>query len=127
MRLLESARVCSITVTGAPDASAGVLSVKLWEDNVMAAKRRGSRRSSARIMKRHPGGSRSIKSSTRKKSATIVEHKKGPRGGRTRYRFPMPDKAHAANALARLPQAKGLSAAQKARIRARAKKILGKK
>lgn len=55
-----------------------------------------------------------------------MEHKKGPRGGETRYRFPMPDKAHARNALARLPQAKGLSAAEKAKIRARANRILGR-
>jgi len=38
----------------------------------------------------------------------------------------MPDKAHARNALARLPQAKGLSAAEKAKIKARANRILGK-
>lgn len=85
------------------------------------------RRSSSKIMRKFPGGGRSIKRSVRKRSATIVEHGKGPRGGTTRYRFPMPDKAHARNALARLPQAKGLSAAEKARIRARAYRILGKK
>lgn len=85
-----------------------------------------TKRSSSKIMNKFPSGSRSIKRSTRKKSATIVEHKKGPRGGTTRYRFPMPDKAHARNALARLPQAKGLSAAEKAKIKARANRILGK-
>jgi hypothetical protein len=79
-------------------------------------------RSSAKIMTRHPGGSRTIKRSTRKRSATIVEKQNGTK----RYRFPMPDKAHARNALARLPQAKGLSSAEKARVRARANRILGK-
>ena len=65
-----------------------------------------SRRSSSKIMQRHPGGSRSIKTKTRKSSATIVEKTKGPRGGSTRYRFPMPDKSHARSALAMLPKAK---------------------
>ncbi len=41
-------------------------------------------------------------------------------------RFPMPDRSHAQNALARLNQAKGLSSADKARIKARAHRILGK-
>ena len=36
----------------------------------------------------------------------------------------MPDKAHARNALARLPQAKGLTAAEKTKIRNRAYRIL---
>ena len=64
-----------------------------------------SRRSSSKIMRRHPGGSRSIKTKTRKSSATIVQKTKGPRGGTTRYRFPMPDKSHARSALAMLPKA----------------------
>jgi hypothetical protein len=41
-------------------------------------------------------------------------------------RYPMPDKAHARNALARINQG-GLSSAQKATVRARANRILGKK
>jgi hypothetical protein len=41
-------------------------------------------------------------------------------------RFPMPDKNHARNALARLNQAKGLSSEQKAKVHARAERILGK-
>jgi hypothetical protein len=41
-------------------------------------------------------------------------------------RFPMPDRSHAQNALARLNQAKGLSAEDKEKIRNRAHRILGK-
>jgi len=41
-------------------------------------------------------------------------------------RFPMPDKNHARNALARLNQAHGLSGADKAKIKARADRMLGK-
>jgi len=50
----------------------------------------------------------------RKESATIGEDS-----------FPMPDKSHARNALARINQG-GLSAAQKAKVRARANRILSK-
>jgi hypothetical protein len=64
-----------------------------------------------------------LKAKARKRSATI----KQKTNGGTRYRFPMPDKAHARNALARLPQAKNLTAADRTKIRARAHKILGKK
>lgn len=54
----------------------------------------------------------------KKRSATIVVNGKG--------KFPMPDKAHARNALARLNQARPpLTASQKAKIRARARRILG--
>lgn len=41
-------------------------------------------------------------------------------------RYPMPDKNHARNALARLNQG-GLSSEQKAKVRARANRILGKR
>lgn len=68
---------------------------------------------------------KTISTSARKRSATIVQHVPGKRGGSTRYRFPMPDQAHARNALARLPDAKGLSPSQKAKIKARAHRILG--
>ena len=61
-----------------------------------------------------------LKAKARKKSATIVVNGQG--------KFPMPDKAHARNALARLNQAKPpLTPAQKATIRARAARILGHK
>jgi hypothetical protein len=40
-------------------------------------------------------------------------------------RYPIPDKAHARNALARINQG-GLSSSQKATVRARARKMLGK-
>ena len=83
-----------------------------------------SKRSSSKIMETHPGGSRSIKTKTRKRSATIVQKKKGPHGGSTRYRFPMPDKSHARSALAMLPKAKGLSAADREKIKDRAYKML---
>ena len=56
----------------------------------------------------------------RKRSATIVVNGEP--------KFPMPDKAHARNALARLNQAKpALTPAQKAKVRARAHRILGTK
>jgi len=64
-----------------------------------------------------------LKAKARKRSATITQKTNGG----TRYRFPMPDKAHARNALARLPQAKNLTAAERKKIRNRANKILGKK
>jgi hypothetical protein len=64
-----------------------------------------------------------LKAKARKRSATIVQKTNGGK----RYRFPMPDKAHARNALSRLPQAKDLSAADRKKIRDRANKILGKK
>jgi hypothetical protein len=56
----------------------------------------------------------------RKRSATIVVNGQA--------KFPMPDKAHARNALARLNQAKPpLTPAQKAKVKARAYRILGHK
>ncbi len=56
----------------------------------------------------------------RKRSATIVVN------GQAKY--PMPDKAHARNALARINQAKpALTPSQKAKVRARAHRILGTK
>jgi hypothetical protein len=54
-------------------------------------------------------------------SATIA-----PSAGYPRGRFPMPDKGHAKAALFDLPRAKGLSASQKAHIRAAAEKKLGR-
>jgi len=60
-----------------------------------------------------------LAASARKKSATIVQ------GGKAR--FPMPDKQHARLALAMVGRAKGLSASQKAEIKARARGILGEK
>ena len=63
-----------------------------------------------------------LKAKARKRSATIVQKTNGGK----RYRFPMPDKAHARSALARLGQAKNLTAADRKKIRTRANKILGK-
>jgi hypothetical protein len=40
--------------------------------------------------------------------------------------FPIPDKSHARAALSDLPRAKGLSSGQKATIRAKAERKLGK-
>lgn len=57
-----------------------------------------------------------------KRDATIKPSKGHPNG-----RFPMPDKSHASQALRMLGRAKGLSAAQKKAIRAKANRILGKK
>ena len=61
-----------------------------------------------------------LKAAARKRSATIVVNGKP--------KFPMPDKAHARNALARLNQARPpLTASQKAKVRARAHRLLGTK
>ncbi|MDI3298265.1 MAG: hypothetical protein QJR08_03745 [Bacillota bacterium] len=80
-----------------------------------------------RVPERAPGARRpsgGLTAEERMRSATIVETTPGPRGGRTRARFPMPDKAHARNALARLNQAQGLTAEEKAAIRRRAERII---
>jgi hypothetical protein len=66
----------------------------------------------------------SITRATRKRTATIIEHKPGARGGSVEYRFPMPDKAHARNALARLPVAHDLTAQEKRLIAQRAANVL---
>jgi hypothetical protein len=61
-----------------------------------------------------------LKAAARKRSATVVVN------GVPKY--PMPDKAHARSALARINQAKpALTPAQKAKVRARAHRILGTK
>ena len=61
-----------------------------------------------------------LKAAARKRSATIVVNGKP--------KFPMPDKAHARAAKARINQAKPpLTASQKARVLARANRILGTK
>ena len=89
-------------------------------------KKDGALKSDPKNMRTHgKTAGKEIKTSVRKKTATIVQHKAGPDGGTTRYRFPMPDKAHDRNALARLPDAKDLSATDRAKIKARAQKLLG--
>jgi len=61
-----------------------------------------------------------LNANQRKRSATIVVNGEP--------KFPMPDKAHARAALARLNQAKPpLSPAQRAKVKARAYRILGTK
>lgn len=63
------------------------------------------------------------------KSEMGLPKKKGPRGGAPKGTFPMPDKAHARNAKARASEGvnKGtLSKSQKAKIDAKANKVLGK-
>ena len=63
------------------------------------------------------------------KSEYGLPRKAGPKGG-SRSGYPMPDKSHAANAKARASQMynKGkLSASQKAKIDAKANKVLGKR
>lgn len=54
-----------------------------------------------------------------------IDKTKG-KGDAKRRRFPIPDKAHARSALRLLPKAKGLSSADKVRIRSRANAKLGK-
>jgi hypothetical protein len=61
-----------------------------------------------------------LSSAEHKRHATIKATSKYPRG-----RFPMPDKEHARKALQLLPKAHGLSSGQKAKIRAKARRILG--
>lgn len=58
-----------------------------------------------------------LKAAARKRSATVRVKGKA--------KFPIPDKAHARSALARLNQAKGLSAGQKRKVVSRAYKVLG--
>ena len=61
------------------------------------------------------------------KSKEGLPRKRGPRGGAPKGSFPMPDKAHARNAKARASEGfnKGtLSKSQKAKIDAKANKIL---
>lgn len=71
---------------------------------------------------------KAIATSVRKRTATIVEKTKGKRKPiLKRYRFPMPDKTHARNALARLNQAEGLSNAERLEIVRRALSKLGRK
>ena len=61
-----------------------------------------------------------LKAKARKASATVVVNGEP--------KFPIPDKAHARVALARLDQAKPpLTPAQKSKVRARAHKVLGTK
>jgi hypothetical protein len=62
-----------------------------------------------------------------KKSFAVVQTKKTKSGKKkTVKRFPVNDKAHARNALARLPQAKGLSTDEKKAVKNKAnKKIYG--
>lgn len=48
------------------------------------------------------------------------------KGSAKRRRFPVHDRAHARAALRLLGRAKGMSAAQKANVRARANRVLGK-
>ncbi len=58
-----------------------------------------------------------LSSKARKRSATV--RVKG------KEKFPIPDKKHARSALARINQAKGLSAGQKRKVVSRAYKVLG--
>lgn len=61
----------------------------------------------------------------------VIEKKKEKKDGKTstkeKRRFPINDKAHARNALARLPQAKGLDSTEKTAIKKKAEKVLGHK
>jgi hypothetical protein len=63
-----------------------------------------------------------MSAATRKRTATF--HQPGREEGQ-KDRFPMPDKAHARNALARLPQAKNMPPGMAAKVRARAHRMLG--
>jgi len=84
------------------------------------AKKKAPRRSSKKVM-RGRGSARTIKPSVRKRTATV---RKKANGG-TKYMFPMPDAAHARNAMARLNQAKGMTLDDKKKVARRAKKFLG--
>lgn len=90
----------------------------------MATRKTAPRRKPERAkVKRTASGA--LAASARKKSATIVQHKAGPKGGTTRHRFPMPDREHARLALAFVDRAKGLTPAERAEVKARAHRILG--
>lgn len=66
---------------------------------------------------------KSISAATRGRTA-VIRVKGAPASGQ---KFPIPDKAHARAALARIDQAKPpLTAAQKAKVRAAAHRKLGK-
>lgn len=54
----------------------------------------------------------------------VTNKKTGKTETKTEKRFPIPDKAHARNALARLPQAKGLTKNQEDRVKNAAEKKL---
>lgn len=58
-------------------------------------------------------------------SKTGLPGKRTKKGGAVSGSYPMPDKAHARNALARVSQYG--TPAEKARVRSKANKILGKK
>jgi len=62
-----------------------------------------------------------LKKKARERSATV----RGPKG---EAKYPIPDKSHARNALARINQAKPpLTPAQKAKVRAKANRVLGRR
>lgn len=58
-----------------------------------------------------------LRGKARKRSATVKVKGK--------LKFPIPDKKHARNALARLSQSKGLSASQKRKVVRKAYRVLG--
>lgn len=62
-----------------------------------------------------------LSAKSRRKYAVI---KPGPGEPASAAKFPIPDKGHASAALGRLGQAKGLSAQQKAKVRAKAISVL---
>jgi len=82
--------------------------------------------SAARFMrKKGKTAGKAIAASVRKRTATFVERIPGPRGGRKKYRFPVPDKTHARNALVRVSQKKTkVTPDQKAKVVHRACRIL---
>lgn len=68
---------------------------------------------------------KAIATPVRKRTATIKQTIKGAKGGQHLYRFPMPDVAHARNALARIANAKNMTRALKMKVIARALKMTG--
>lgn len=75
----------------------------------------------------HTSPSDTISRARRKKTATIKQTIPGPGGGQHLYRFPIPDAAHARNALARISNAKNMSRTQKLQVVAKALKMLKSK
>ena len=87
----------------------------------LAALRKARRKlkpSAAKFMrKKGKTKGKAIATSVRKRTATIVETFKGKTKTRKRYRFPIPDKTHARNALARVEQAKTqITASEKGKV-----------
>jgi|GEM_PF-1687201 len=100
---------------------------RAWIKNLRKARQALKKSAKKYMRKKGKTKGKTIATPVRKRTATIIEKKRGKRKKVIkRYRFPMPDKPHARNALARLSQAKGLSREEKIKIIKRACRILAR-